>query len=527
MSLNRFIKFNNPYWEDFIGDRREGKILIEEPNICFITHLLCIQCLVISKAKLFLPIWMRSNNTPLELLQSYDSMATYAGMHSISPIESIYIKIFAFISYCRIFFNKNILSFSYEGIKYGDIIYDVYLVENQVGTITKIDINIYKLLERCCRRHKLVQKVIKHENVSAVLVSHRIGIQSGVLYRVALKCGCKVYTSAGMDRNTIHVSNDLNEMIEYGYAPSKKDIAELLSLSDEKFNYLFDFVKKIHMSGSSSTDAKFAFSSQNSFFDDKNAFTKKYGLDENKKNIFIMLHAFTDHPHSHFSGMIFSDYADWFLKTLQFAKNDSNVNWIFKLHPSNKFYPTKDVDFEKLFRDTSNNIIFLDHEERLDTRSLIHVADAVITCVGSAGFEIPAMGGVVSITAGNNHYQEFGFSIDPKHKKEYYALLNDLRVIKKLSFKQQKTAQAVYIFIHYLSRVSHSSIPVLTMEEHRNKNIDDSFWNRTIELLQRNRESICAEINTYSSIVKESDFKALRTRLDIVDVNAALPSESV
>ena len=46
-----------------------------------------------------------------------------------------------------------------------------------------------------------------------------------------------------------------------------------------------------------------------------------------------MLHAFNDQPHSHFKNMIFKDYGDWFLRTLDFAKEHDNVNYIFKQHP--------------------------------------------------------------------------------------------------------------------------------------------------------------------------------------------------
>ena len=136
-----------------------------------------------------------------------------------------------------------------------------------------------------------------------------------------------------------------------------------------------------------------------------------------------MLHAFTDYPHSHFKWMVFKDYYDWFISTLDFAKQNRKVNWIFKQHPSIKDYPTKDVSFDLLFSDVPDNIVYISENKQIDTRSLNYCADLVITCIGSAGFELPAMAGIPSVTAGDNFYTDLGFAIESKTKAEYFSIL--------------------------------------------------------------------------------------------------------
>lgn len=514
--LEQFIKKNKEFQKELqLPEKRNGNLLIEEASICFIRHCLAVQALLLTKAKSYSPVWIKNNATPIELLKSYDKLAKFSNDCNFNVFEKLKIKILSKLAYLKLKKTSDIIQFTYDGIKYGDLVYDVYLTENQVGTIKKINKKIYHLINRCITRHEYVKKILKKENISAVLISDRIGMFSGVLYRTALRYGCEIYSSAGLHRNTLFRSKNMDEMIEFEYAPSKENINEMLSLSDDEFNQLYDFVKDFHLNGNATMDAKFAFSDSNTYYSNKADFAKDYNLDVNKKNIFIMLHAFTDYPHSHFKGMLFNDYADWFFKTLDYAKQNKEVNWIFKQHPSNKFYPTKDINFKKLFNDISDNIIFVDENDKLDTRSLIHIADAVVTCVGSAGFELPALGGVPSITAGDNHYQDLGFSKHPKTLEQYFSILDNLKNIEKLTFEQQKRAQAAFIFIYYLSTVDYSINPILTMEDHHNPDIDKVFYNKLIDIYNNKKDTILNEFKLYVEKIKEDDFKALRTSIKV------------
>lgn len=302
-------------------------------------------------------------------------------------------------------------------------------------------------------------------------------------------------------------------MIEYGYTPNKNDIDKIMSLSEDFFNKIFEAVKNEHMYGSSSPDAKYAFSADNMFFENRESFCEKYNLNPDKKNIFVMLHAFTDYPHSHFESMLFKDYGDWFLKTLDFAQKDKSVNWIFKQHPSDKFYPTKDIIFSEIFKNRQENVLFFSSEDKLDTRSIGVLGDAVITCAGSAGFEIPAFFGIPSITAGDNFYQGFDFMKKPKNQKEYFNILRNLKNISTLSMYQQKLAKAVYIFLYKVCVVSYSFIPVLTMEDHHNPTLNNVFWDKVLDLYDTNEKQIKEEVRKYAYEVRKDSFKALRTVL--------------
>lgn len=516
MGLNEFIQKNKEFWENNINENCNRNLLIEDVESPCILHDLAMHSIILNKAKGYKPIWFPKENVPIELLKSYIPIAEKAKIIKLNVFELAKAFFSAIVQFIKVLINRNILSAKYDGVKYGDIVYDIYLSRKQVGTIKRIDYLVFELILKCIKRHMLVIKTLKINNISAVLVSHRIGFLSGVLLRASMKYGCETYSLAGMHRATLFKS-DKNEMIEYEYAPQKNDIDKFMSLPQEKFDKLYDFAEKFHIYGTSNLDAKTAFAEDNIFYDNKEEFAKDYNLDPNKKNIFVMLHSLTDHPHAHFKWMIFNDYADWFLKTLDFAKKDRNVNWIFKQHPSDKFYPTKDINFKKLFKNVPNNVVFLDNENNLDTRSLIHISDAIITCLGSAGFELPAMGGIPSITAGDNYYNGFGFSQNPKTKKQYFNILRDLKNIQRLSFEDQKRAKAVYMFISYFCTVDFTAMPILSFEEHHKSNMNDWYWDKVIEIYEQNRDVILNQMISYAKEVSKDDFKALRTSVSDVE----------
>lgn len=513
ISRSEFIEINKKLWADDINENCDKNLLIEEMGAPFLFHGLGNHSIILNKARGYKPLWIPRDNIPLALLRSYVPSADHALLYKLNLWEKTKVLLSSVVAYIKVLLKRDILSFKYDGIKYGDLVYDGYLDRKKVGTIKHIDLLVLSYIKKCIRRHVIITKTLKLNNISAVLVSHRIGIMSAVILRAALKQGCEVYSEIGYHRATLTRCNKMEDIIKYELSASAEDLKKLTSLPQEKFDQVYEFVKRFHIHGDSNMDAKYAFSSDNKFYEDRESFAKAYNLDPNKKNVFVMLHAFTDFPHSHFKWMIFKDYADWFLKTLEYAKKDNTVNWIFKRHPSDKFYPTKDIDFKKLFKNAPNNVIFLDNDDQLDTRSLIHISDAIITCLGSAGFEIPAMAGVPSITAGDNHYYGLNFSINPKTKKEYFETLSKLKDVKKLSAEQQKTAKAVYMFIHYFSCVNFSSMPVLTHAQHHKPNPDEWFWDMAIELYKSNPPKIKEEINAYASIVAKEDFSALRSTL--------------
>ena len=149
----------------------------------------------------------------------------------------------------------------------------------------------------------------------------------------------------------------------------------------------------------------------NKVFSKKQEFCSEFNLDINKPIVFVMLHAFNDFPH-HFKNNIFLDYYHWFEETLKIAKINTNVNWVFKEHPSSELYPDNS-NLKGIFSFVdNNNIVFFDRFMNFNNKSIITCADTIITCVGTSGLEFSCYG-IPAILGGQNHYTGYGICDEP------------------------------------------------------------------------------------------------------------------
>ncbi len=512
--MDKFIKENRKFWSQFRTKDNGKKLLIEEPSNPVITHPNAIFTKIINQAKGYAPVWLHDKHCQkLELLQSYFPDTEIMTIQKKLFSQKLYAVIIAFFKFIKILYTKDILGFHYNEVKYGDIVYDVYLFENKVATIKKINFKIFKIIAKCIFRHIKIKNILQNGNYASVLVSHQVGICGGVMLRCALRYGYHGYLRRGDCQSALQYFKKLDEVYNYAYKPSPTDVDRIITQLGPDLKKVFSGVLKKQISGKGSKDGLTAFSKDNKYYTNRTSFNKDYGLNPDKKNVFIMLHALNDYPHSHFRWMIFKDYYDWFIQTLEFAKTDSKVNWIFKQHPSIKYYTIKDVNFKKLFSECPNNVIYIDENNQIDTRNLIHCADLVVTCLGSAGFELPAMGAIPSLTAGDNFYTQLGFALEPKTKKEYFGILNKANKIKKLTAQAQKRSQAAYIYIYKISRVSFTACPQLSLSQAKGKNIDKWYWQKVRNQYSAKKNTILKELNCYIKTVRKPEFKKLISQI--------------
>lgn len=509
-----FVQRNRDFWLSFPVRNTDRKVLIEEPMVSYITHPNAIFAVILNQAKSLTPVWLYSHAEDIELLKSYVPTAEYVSLRKPSWLCRLRMVFSAIEKFLVMYRTRDVLSFSYDGVKYGDIVYDSYLWQQQVATVKKIDINVLRLIYSCIWRHECVRRLLSSDNFEAVLVSHQVGINSGVMLRTALHYGYKGYLRAGHEQSTLQCFERLDEVYDYEYKPFPEDIDAINATLGPEFDRVYSLVFNEQVSDEDSADGRYAFSPDNKYYSDRKSFVCDFGLDGKKRNVFVMLHAFNDHPHSHFRWMIFRDYYDWFVQTLSFARTFSKVNWIFKQHPSIKFYTTKDVSFGSLFSNTPKNIVYISENNQIDTRSLVYCADSVITCEGSAGFELPAMAGIPSVTASDTFYSGLGFALEPRTKKQYFEILSDVHNIDRLTPEQQKKAKTAYMHIYEFSRVRMSACPALSLEDQNDSNVNNWYWKKVEELYDTCGEVIKDEIRSYIDEVAKPGFKRLNSLPD-------------
>ena len=207
---------------------------------------------------------------------------------------------------------------------------------------------------------------------------------------------------------------------------------------------------------------KLSYSISKKVYNNKNDFNALYGLESNKRNIFIMLHAFNDYPHQ-LGFLVYKDYCEWFKVILSIAKENNNANWIFKEHPESIYYSTKDINLEQLFSGIKNkNIVFLDRDADFNTSSLCHVCDVLCTCIGTAGIEYSTFG-IPCVLGGRSWYSGFGFTVEPKTDSEFKDIINNINNITHLSIEQTNIAKLVAYFVFNVLEVTKFPDPFGTL----------------------------------------------------------------
>lgn len=178
------------------------------------------------------------------------------------------------------------------------------------------------------------------------------------------------------------------------------------------------------------------------------AVLKGLGLDENKKTAVIFSHIFYDA--TFFYGQsIYPDYRKWLVETIRYAIQNTDLNWIVKVHPVNVWRSEMDgVKMEQLeaaalheeFGDLPEHIKIMSADTNVNTFSLFEFADYGLTVRGTIGMEFPCFG-IPIVTAGSGRYSGHGFTIDPETVEDYKETLLNLHLRPKLDVAKIELAR--------------------------------------------------------------------------------------
>ena len=342
---------------------------------------------------------------------------------------------------------RDILEFRVDGIKFGDIIYDNTLVRGY-ATVRQVDRDVFSVLRNFYLHRHIINDLIKRYRLDCFVVAHTIGMFGGTFSRYLLKHGIEVINRVGSHDIHIQKYRSLADLGFYPAKPERHHFEHMMALPDAVVLPMANaYLDERHNQRVSHIAVELAFNRNKRFFERRQDFCQVTGLDPVKKTAFVMLHAFNDHPHSHFARpLAFQDYFDWFERTLRVAETVDSVNWVFKEHPAASLYPVKDVDLHAIFAKVSKpNILFLNAEADFNAFSIRFLADVIVTCLGTAGMEYACVG-IPCLLGGESPYSGFGFTIEPENAEEYDDYLRHLGRLDRLTAEQIKAAKIVMYF---------------------------------------------------------------------------------
>lgn len=449
---DRFIRENRAFWEQYKSTGPcHGYILVEckyDP-VTLLSNISHAAIAAYSRqlTPLFM-LWSRWDTTAKRIMESCPgAMFVYLDDPRYADARK-HTNLLARKVYDALKCPEDLINFEMDGINFGNLVYDSVLY-SRFATIRVIDEKVLECLNEFFWYRFIILDIIGRYAIKTSIFSQTYtGLLAGTFTRYLLNSEIEVLGHLGAHYVIFKKYQTLDDIgvLECQADPRYFELMKkwpddtVLNLADEYLDYRFG-QRCVNIS------VDVAFDHSKRLFESREEFCAHFGLDPAKKLVFVMLHSFNDWPRSLFGRpMIYRDYCDWFEKTLEIAKTEDSVNWVFKEHPSAELYPTADLDLNAVFEKVRYpQIRFLNYKADFNAVSLKYIVDTIITCAGTAGLEYSCMG-TPCVLAGPSAYSGLGFTIEPRNAAEYEAQLRHLSDLGRLSKEQIKTAKLALFF---------------------------------------------------------------------------------
>ncbi|MBI4398818.1 MAG: hypothetical protein HY586_06805 [Candidatus Omnitrophica bacterium] len=214
----------------------------------------------------------------------------------------------------------------------------------------------------------------------------------------------------------------------------------------------------------------------------------EFALAGGKPNVFVFSHVLWDATFW-FGDNLFKDYGEWLIETIRAACENTNANWVIKMHPDNVWkqnslkkdpYSLAKLDeyclIQKHFPTLPPHVRLMPPESDTNPVSLFGVADYAVTVRGTVGIEFPCFG-TPALTAGTGRYSGRGFTIDSDTREAYLEKLRHIHELPRMTSEQQALAQR---FAYYVFHLRPLSITSFTWKQNLSKQSD---WIEYFELI--------------------------------------------
>ena len=414
-------------------------------------------------------------------------------------------KLILYFFYYFIFFlNNDLRSFIYKfkvsDINIGDIIYDRY-IRNDFSFVKANYYNFKLIRIYLFTIYKVfwIENYLKKRNVKLIIVNtHVYANNYSIAYKLAKKLGI----------NLLYLKDFQITYFKNGLINKETDPRAITKKKLNKFKFSNNEKKEIKKYMSKRVSGQLA------HFDVKNAFGSKKKLINNflKKNkvrikhfskvILLASHSLSDANHFHHEIGSFSPFKDYYsqlVETLEFAKNNSDILFFVRPHPSSNFWKEEGLIKKLLLNYKYKNIHLLD--KRINTDDAIKISDTVITVYGTIGIETASFYKKKPILAGNSVYSGLGFTLDSKTKKDYFKHILSNKKKFKLNMIEQQTADKAFYY-HFLKlNMDYDSVIA-----NRDRNISyKEYFNNLNFYLKKNslkRDRYYKELNKHISNIK-------------------------
>ena len=339
------------------------------------------------------------------------------------------------IKFKKIKSKKDLLNFKFKGVLLGDLIYDGFLREKNQITVNINSDEFKKYFANALNLTNFWLAYLNKTQVKAMMQSHNVYLL-GIPGRVACSLNIDVYNVSCYETYFLNKKKPLkwnyfDDFPKDFRALPKKIKTQGLLKAKKLLNKRIRGKKDILINKSEKIIG--------GTFEKKVTYSFKFSK---KPKILIAAHHFNDAPHVH-KDMLFEDFYEWMHFIGKISDKYDYYQWLVKLHP---------VDYEGNINSMNNIIKNYKNLDLLDNNINHNILKkqnilGVLTVYGSIAHEYPFFN-IPVINAGNNPHVGYNFSYNPKNKKEYTKLIDNIYNLKK--FKKDKNKIYEFYFMNFM-----------------------------------------------------------------------------
>lgn len=313
----------------------------------------------------------------------------------------------------------SLLKFCIDSMPVGEYIYDSILRESQLLTIYSISNKERFFMLRYVYYFFSFLKFAKKENISYFVYRDCDYLRSAFVM-ACKKLKIRIFeVNAGILREHKETTTKLINGKQITYSQYKQFVAL------QNYKKIVEDVNKGHFLGEKYAVDPLAFKGKKAYT--KTELFNLFGLHDDKPCVLVAAHEFADTCHYSYD-LIFRDYFDWFIKTLEILSKESKYHIFIKEHPSAKFYGKQGAVAAVMEKLNLSNMHMIPSD--MNTLCLFDFMDCIVTCCGTIGLEAACFG-IPVITASKGYYYGYGLDYNCDDFESYVKTLKNIDQMKK------------------------------------------------------------------------------------------------
>lgn len=303
-----------------------------------------------------------------------------------------------------------------------EIFYDGLLTRQRLGTANPDDPMLVDYLAETLANIDAARRIIDQSRFDLVLLSHALNYDFSALAWCAMRSNIPVVILYG-DFGSIRFMRieKPGDIFFYVNSPTRTEIESVSPEMRTKRRTAGKTYLDQRLSGDSNdVGAIFAFRDRDGAIDRK-GIADRFNWNPNDPIVCVYGTNWFDFPHS-VEMTNFRDFQDWIEATLVAALDATNINWLFKAHPCDDWYPSSrgPTLADLVTAQPAKNIAVVPKD--WNGLALMRAIDAGITYFGTVGIELPSIGTPVMV-ADSGWYGQNGFVHYPGGRDDYLSAL--------------------------------------------------------------------------------------------------------